>query len=187
MFSMIRAMYSTNPRILLYPPGAPVPPHPLNHRMFYELSVCFALPHTMPVIDHVVLGAAEDMAHSSLRFGIGRFTTEAEIDFVVDKIVAVVQRLRDMRYEISFILINFIDDGVAAPFGRWFRKASTSIPSTGRNISFGLFRHTVFLWLSRVLAHPLWFTYADLHDLVCILEKPLPIVLPTVNCNVSSS
>ena len=38
------------------------------------------------------------MAHSSLRFGLGRFTTEAEVDFVVDKIVAVVQRLRDMRY-----------------------------------------------------------------------------------------
>ncbi|KAI0317466.1 cysteine desulfurase NFS1 [Amylostereum chailletii] len=42
------------------------------------------------------LGAAEDMAHSSLRFGIGRFTTEAEIDFVVEKIVATVQKLRDM-------------------------------------------------------------------------------------------
>ncbi|CCM04710.1 uncharacterized protein FIBRA_06897 [Fibroporia radiculosa] len=42
------------------------------------------------------LGAAEDMAHSSLRFGMGRFTTEAEIDFVVEKIVAVVQKLRDM-------------------------------------------------------------------------------------------
>jgi hypothetical protein len=36
------------------------------------------------------------MAHSSLRFGIGRFTTEAEIDFVIGKIVATVQRLRDM-------------------------------------------------------------------------------------------
>ncbi|KAG1789366.1 pyridoxal phosphate-dependent transferase [Suillus plorans] len=42
------------------------------------------------------LGAAEDMAHSSLRFGIGRFTTEAEIDFVVNHIVRVVTRLRDM-------------------------------------------------------------------------------------------
>jgi len=42
------------------------------------------------------LGAAEDMAHSSLRFGMGRFTTEAEVDYVVEKIVAVVQRLRDM-------------------------------------------------------------------------------------------
>jgi cysteine desulfurase len=46
----------------------------------------------------MIQGAAEDMAHSSLRFGLGRFTTEAEVDFVVDKIVAVVQRLRDMRY-----------------------------------------------------------------------------------------
>ncbi|KAG6917928.1 hypothetical protein DXG01_000365 [Tephrocybe rancida] len=42
------------------------------------------------------LGAAEDMAHSSLRFGIGRFTTEAEIDFVVSHIVRTVHRLREM-------------------------------------------------------------------------------------------
>ncbi|KIR54436.1 cysteine desulfurase IscS [Cryptococcus gattii Ru294] len=42
------------------------------------------------------LGAAEDMAHSSLRFGIGRFTTEEEIDLVVSRIVSVVNKLRDM-------------------------------------------------------------------------------------------
>ncbi|TXT13483.1 hypothetical protein VHUM_00850 [Vanrija humicola] len=42
------------------------------------------------------LGAADDMAHSSLRFGIGRFTTEAEIDMVIDRIVKVVTKLRDM-------------------------------------------------------------------------------------------
>ncbi|TFK30061.1 cysteine desulfurase [Coprinopsis marcescibilis] len=42
------------------------------------------------------LGAAEDMAHSSLRFGLGRFTTEAEVDFVIEKIVATVHRLREM-------------------------------------------------------------------------------------------
>jgi len=42
------------------------------------------------------LGAAEDMAHSSLRFGIGRFTTEAEVDFVVDHIIRTVDRLREM-------------------------------------------------------------------------------------------
>jgi cysteine desulfurase len=42
------------------------------------------------------LGAAEDMAHSSLRFGMGRFTTEAEVDFVVEKIAATVHRLREM-------------------------------------------------------------------------------------------
>ncbi|GAA6063326.1 hypothetical protein JCM10212_005494 [Sporobolomyces blumeae] len=42
------------------------------------------------------LGAEEDMAHSSIRFGIGRFTTEAEVDFVVDKVVKSVTRLRDL-------------------------------------------------------------------------------------------
>ena len=41
-------------------------------------------------------GAEDDMAHSSIRFGIGRFTTEAEIDFVTDKIVAIVERLREL-------------------------------------------------------------------------------------------
>ena len=47
---------------------------------------------------HCITGAAEDMAHSSLRFGIGRFTTEAEIDYVVERISNVVTKLRDMRY-----------------------------------------------------------------------------------------
>ncbi|RXK42135.1 cysteine desulfurase IscS [Tremella mesenterica] len=42
------------------------------------------------------LGAAEDMAHSSLRFGLGRFTTEAEIELVITRIVGVVNRLREM-------------------------------------------------------------------------------------------
>ncbi|KAF0507846.1 Cysteine desulfurase [Gigaspora margarita] len=42
------------------------------------------------------LGADDDMAHSSIRFGIGRFTTEQEIDFVVDKVVRHVDKLREM-------------------------------------------------------------------------------------------
>lgn len=42
------------------------------------------------------LGAEEDMAHSSIRFGIGRFTTVGEIDFVTSKIVDIVTRLRDL-------------------------------------------------------------------------------------------
>jgi len=53
------------------------------------------------------LGAAEDMAHSSLRFGIGRFTTEAEIDFVVERIVQVVNKLRDMSP-----LWEMVQDGI---------------------------------------------------------------------------
>ncbi len=42
------------------------------------------------------IGVTEDLAHTSIRFGIGRFTTAAEVDTAVDKIVSAVQRLRDM-------------------------------------------------------------------------------------------
>ncbi|ORY08011.1 cysteine desulfurase [Basidiobolus meristosporus CBS 931.73] len=42
------------------------------------------------------LGAEDDMAHSSIRFGIGRFTTEAEVDYVVDRVKNHVHKLRDM-------------------------------------------------------------------------------------------
>merc|ERR1712032_803482 len=42
------------------------------------------------------IGVGEDLAHTSLRFGIGRFTTEKEIDEACDEIVDVVNRLRDM-------------------------------------------------------------------------------------------
>ena len=33
------------------------------------------------------VGADEDLAHSSIRFGIGRFTTEAEIDYTADRVI----------------------------------------------------------------------------------------------------
>jgi cysteine desulfurase len=42
------------------------------------------------------IGADEDLAHSSIRFGIGRFTTEEEIDFTVKKCVYEVKKLREM-------------------------------------------------------------------------------------------
>lgn len=42
------------------------------------------------------LGVEEEMAHTSIRFGIGRFTTAAEIDFAIDKVVKAVERLREM-------------------------------------------------------------------------------------------
>ncbi|CAD7943276.1 unnamed protein product [Amoebophrya sp. A120] len=42
------------------------------------------------------LGVSEDLAHTSLRFGIGRFTTVEEIDNAVDAIVSAVTKLRDM-------------------------------------------------------------------------------------------
>ena len=42
------------------------------------------------------LGVGEELAHSSIRFGIGRFTTEEEVDYVADKVITVVKRLREL-------------------------------------------------------------------------------------------
>lgn len=42
------------------------------------------------------LGVGDELAHSSIRFGIGRFNTEAEVDFVIDLVVNEVRRLREM-------------------------------------------------------------------------------------------
>lgn len=42
------------------------------------------------------IGADEDLAHSSIRFGIGRYTTEEEIDFTAEKCITHVKRLREM-------------------------------------------------------------------------------------------
>jgi len=42
------------------------------------------------------LGADDEMAHSSIRFGIGRFTTVEEVDYTIDKCVKNAQKLRDL-------------------------------------------------------------------------------------------
>jgi cysteine desulfurase len=49
------------------------------------------------------LGVDSELAHSSIRFGLHRFTTEEEVDFVARKTVEVIQRLREMSplYELA--------------------------------------------------------------------------------------
>jgi cysteine desulfurase len=42
------------------------------------------------------LGVQEDLAHTSIRFGLGRFTTEEEIDFAIQLITQKIKKLRDM-------------------------------------------------------------------------------------------
>jgi len=42
------------------------------------------------------LGAGDDIAHSSIRFGLGRFNTEEEVDYVAAKVIDVVQKLREL-------------------------------------------------------------------------------------------
>ena len=49
------------------------------------------------------LGVGEDLAHTSIRFGLGRFNTEEEVDYVTDKMVTVVKKLRELSplYEMA--------------------------------------------------------------------------------------
>ena len=42
------------------------------------------------------LGLGDDVAHSSIRFGLGRFNTQAEVDYVADKVIDVVKHLRKL-------------------------------------------------------------------------------------------
>jgi cysteine desulfurase len=49
------------------------------------------------------LGAGDDLAHSSIRFGLGRFNTEEEVDYVANKVIDVVKKLRELSplYEMA--------------------------------------------------------------------------------------
>ncbi len=49
------------------------------------------------------LGVGEDLAHTSIRFGLGRFNTDEEVDYVTDRLVEVVSRLRELSplYEMA--------------------------------------------------------------------------------------
>jgi cysteine desulfurase len=49
------------------------------------------------------LGVGDELAHTSIRFGLGRFNTEAEVDYVAERVVSEVTRLREMSplYEMA--------------------------------------------------------------------------------------
>jgi cysteine desulfurase len=42
------------------------------------------------------LGVDDELAHSSIRFGVGRFNTQEEIDYIIELVVASVRRLREL-------------------------------------------------------------------------------------------
>ena len=60
------------------------------------------------------LGAGDDLAHSSIRFGLGRWTTKEEIDYVVEKLTSVVRRLREMSP-----LYEMVKEGVDLSKMQW--------------------------------------------------------------------
>ena len=60
------------------------------------------------------LGAGDDLAHSSIRFGLGRWTTDEEVDYVVGKLTKVVTRLREMSP-----LYEMVKEGVDLSKMQW--------------------------------------------------------------------
>ena len=60
------------------------------------------------------LGAGDDLAHSSIRFGLGRWTTEEEVDYVIGKLTTVVRRLREMSP-----LYEMVKEGVDLSTMQW--------------------------------------------------------------------
>jgi cysteine desulfurase len=60
------------------------------------------------------LGVEEEMAHTSIRFGLGRFNTEAEVDHVIDVVVSKVNKLREMSP-----LYEMVKEGIDIKSVQW--------------------------------------------------------------------
>jgi cysteine desulfurase len=60
------------------------------------------------------LGLGDDVAHSSIRFGLGRFNTEAEVDYVAAKVIDVVKKLRQLSP-----LYEMVQDGIDLTKIQW--------------------------------------------------------------------
>jgi cysteine desulfurase len=60
------------------------------------------------------MGVGDDLAHSSIRFGLGRFNTAEEVDYVVALVIAKVKKLRDMSP-----LYEMVKDGVDLSRVEW--------------------------------------------------------------------
>lgn len=63
------------------------------------------------------LGVGDDLAHTSIRFGLGRFNTDEEVDYVVERVVHEVRRLRDMSP-----LYEMAKEGVDLKSFQWARE-----------------------------------------------------------------
>jgi cysteine desulfurase len=60
------------------------------------------------------LGVGDDLAHSSIRFGMGRFTTVEEVDYAAEQMISAVKRLREMSP-----LYEMVQEGVDLSTVKW--------------------------------------------------------------------
>ena len=60
------------------------------------------------------MNVGDELAHSSIRFGFGRFTTEEEVDFAADQVVAAVRRLRELSP-----LYEMVQEGIDLSTVEW--------------------------------------------------------------------
>lgn len=60
------------------------------------------------------LGVKDELAHSSIRFGFGRFTTREDVEFAVERVIAAVKRLRDLSP-----LYEMVQEGIDLSTVQW--------------------------------------------------------------------
>ena len=61
------------------------------------------------------IGVGDELAHTSIRFGLGRFNTEQDVDFVIDRVAHEVRRLRRLSPSYAAATRMRASGGVSSP------------------------------------------------------------------------